>query len=172
MNSRYATRTLTDQFGRRGAVERFVVDTHHDVARGAHVTAPALSLRVEGGRGVERPGGGSAPVHDQGVRIVVAEADTAHVPHHAVDAVQPAEDEAVPSPRQLLPLPPERVEPTAFRLVQRLGRQLGLQLLRQAFTACCGHVEKRLFLGNGILFGIQAHPQNPLSRPMGIRRQE
>jgi hypothetical protein len=79
------------------------------------------------------------------------------VPHRAVESVQPAEDEAVLGPRQLLELPAKHAVPTPSCLVRSLVRQLGLQLLRQAVTPGNNHVEEALFFGNCGVAGSLLH---------------
>ena len=112
--------------------------------------APSQTLGVDGRRGVERPGRGSAPVHQQWltVLVVVAETDPADVSHGAVKAVEAAEDQPLRCSPQLFVLLAQHALPGPLQRVQGLRRKLDLQVVGELVAPGRGHVEKRLFLGD------------------------
>ena len=142
---------LTDEFRRHAPVQRLVVHADDGRSRRADVPPSCLTLWVDSRRGVERPGCGSAPVHQQWLTVldVVAETDTAHVSHGAIKAVEAAEDQPFPCSLQLFVLLAEHALPGLFQRVQGLRRELDLQVLGQPVAPGRGQVEKRLFLGDG-----------------------
>jgi RNA polymerase sigma-B factor len=85
------------RLGHLGQVERLVVDRDDLPQPGSQVPAPPHPLGVRGGGGVERPGGGCPPVHQQGLVLVVLveQADAADVADLAVVGVEPAEGQPV-----------------------------------------------------------------------------
>ncbi|MFH9350645.1 hypothetical protein [Kitasatospora sp. NPDC017646] len=77
-----------------GEVERLVVQAGDGAALGVQVATAHHGARVGGGRGVERTGGGGAPVEQQRFVRLVGQAGAADVADGAVAFVEAAEAEA------------------------------------------------------------------------------
>ncbi len=160
-------------------VEQLVLDADHGGALRAQHPAADDVLRLGGGGLVEHGGGGRTPVDEQGVAVLVAQADPADVARVGVDLgpqVEPPEDEPLVGRVELrdplgrledhgvaLDQPALVTEPTPVVTLPRqlLGRQAGVREL--AVDA----VDECLLVGDLLLDQLFCHQLPPRTRICG-----